>query len=114
VVFFGQIFALCQQKKIGKICQTLETTKLKKIPETNILMEWESCEVWMVGLVNKKGTLKSILYKPVLGGSLVFSENCRVWELECFERPDLVFKKYIFSSFKDAGRVSKICNFFFT
>jgi hypothetical protein len=26
----------------------------------------------MVGLVNKKGTLKSILYKPVLGGSLVF------------------------------------------
>jgi hypothetical protein len=43
-------------------------------------MEWESCEVWMVGLVNKKGTLKSILYKPVLGGSLVFSENRWVWE----------------------------------
>ncbi len=75
---------------MGKICQTLETTKLKKKPETNILMEWESCEIWMVGLVKKRYTKKYFVQTSV-GWFFSFFENCWVWEFECFERPDLVF-----------------------
>jgi hypothetical protein len=57
----------------------------------------------------QKRYTKKYFVQTSVGWFFSFSENCRVWELECFERPDLVLEKQIFSAFKDPGRVSKIC-----